>query len=202
MSSVEEAVAAIQAGKTAVLPTDTVYGLCASPYSERFVRGIYRLKGRGEAKPTALVAADLDWLFECVPELRGRAGVIAGTLLPGPYTLVLTNPARRYRWLAGARADTIGVRVPALDGAGGEVLRRVGAVAATSANLAGGSEPRRLEDVPAEIRDGVAATVDGGELPGTASTVIDFSGTEPVVLREGAASAAEAIERVAAALGG
>jgi L-threonylcarbamoyladenylate synthase len=200
MSSVEEAVAAIQSGKTAVLPTDTVYGLCASPYSERVVRGIYRLKGREDTKPTALVAADLEWLFECVPELRGRAGVIARALLPGPYTLVLTNPARRYRWLTGTRPDTIGVRVPALDGPGADVLRRVGAVAATSANLAGGAEPRRLDEVPAAIRAGAAAAVDGGELPGTASTVIDFSGPEPVVIREGAASSAQAIERVEQAL--
>jgi L-threonylcarbamoyladenylate synthase len=71
----------------------------------------------------------------------------------------------------------------------------LGAVAATSANLHDGPDPRRLEDVPAEIRGAVAA-LDGGELPGTPSTVIDFTGAEPRVLREGAASSEEAIRRV------
>jgi L-threonylcarbamoyladenylate synthase len=198
---IDEAVAAIQSGKPVVLPTDTVYGLAASPYSEISTRRVYKLKGRDEGKPSALVAADLDWLFECVPELRGRAGVIARALLPGPYTLILPNPARRFRWLTGTTPGAIGVRVPQVAGPGAEVLARVGAVMATSANAPGGPDPRRLEDVPAEIREGAAALVDAGALPGTPSTVLDFTGREPKVLREGAASSAEALERVAAALG-
>jgi L-threonylcarbamoyladenylate synthase len=197
---IDEAVAAIQSGKPVVLPTDTVYGLATSPYSESYARRVYRLKGRDETKPTALVAADLDWLFECVPELRGRAGVIARALLPGPYTLILPNPARRFRWLTGTTPGAIGVRVPELEGPGAEVLRRVGAVVATSANKPGGPDPCRLDEVPVEIREAAAALVDGGELPGTPSTVLDFTGAEPRVVREGAAPAAEALERAAAAL--
>jgi L-threonylcarbamoyladenylate synthase len=76
------------------------------------------------------------------------------------------------------------------------VLGRVGAVMATSANLAGGADPRRVEDVPAEIVTGCAAIVDGGELPGTPSTVLDLTGSEPRVLREGAVPADEALARV------
>ena len=86
-------------------------------------------------------------------------------LLPGPYTLVLPNPARRLPWLSGSRPDTIGVRVPDLAGPGAAVLEAVGAVAATSANVHGGTDPRRVADVPEEIRSAVAAIVDGGELP-------------------------------------
>ena len=91
------------------------------------------------------------------------------------------------------------MRVPELDGPGREVLDRVGALAATSANLAGGPEPRRLQDVPEAIR-AACVLVDGGELPGTPSTVLDFTGAEPRVVRDGAAPAAEALARVAAAL--
>ena len=69
---------------------------------------------------------------------------------------------------------------------------------ATSANRHSGRDPRRLEDVPREIRDGCAAEIDGGELPGVPSTVIDLTGTEPKILREGAVPAAEALERLAA----
>jgi L-threonylcarbamoyladenylate synthase len=200
MSSPDEAVAALGAGKTVVLPTDTVYGLCASAYREQPVRRIYKLKGRDEQKPIALLASDIDMLFECVPELRGRAGVIARALLPGPYTLILPNPARRFRWLAGAAPEAIGVRVPVLPAPSRAVLERVGAVAATSANLAEGCDPAAVEEVPEEIRAGSAAVVDVGRLPGTPSTVLDFTQADPRVVRAGAAAADEAFERVRAAL--
>lgn len=198
MGVVAEAVAAIQAGMPVVLPTDTVYGLCASPYREEPTLRVNRLKGRPESQPSALLCSDFDMLFECVPELRGRAGLIARALLPGPYTLVLPNPARRYRWLTGGRSDAIGIRVPQLAGDAADVMQRVGAVMATSANRHGEPDPRRLDEVPEEIRAGSGAVVDGGELPGTPSTVIDFTGPEPAVLREGAAAAAEALQRIAA----
>jgi L-threonylcarbamoyladenylate synthase len=198
--AVQLAVDAVRAGKTVILPTDTVYGLCASPYRSEPVERLYRLKGREPQQPTALIAADLDMLFECVPELRGRAGTIARALLPGPYTLILVNPARRYRWLTGPNPYAIGVRVPELPEAAAKVLSQVGAVAATSANAAGGVDPRRLDQVPEEMRAKAAAELDGGELPGTPSTVLDFTGSEPRVVREGAAPADEAIARVVAAL--
>ena len=196
MTDVDAAAAAIRAGRLAVVPTDTVYGLAASPHSEAPVRALYRAKGREELQPTALVAADLEQLLECVPELLGRAGTIARALLPGPYTLVLANPARRFPWLNGESPETIGVRVPDLHGVAKELLDSVGAVAATSANLPGGPDPRRVEDVPERLR-AAAVVLDGGELPGTASTVIDFTRAEPRVLREGAAPSDEALRLVA-----
>ena len=198
MGTIDEAVSAIRAGEPVILPTDTVYGLCATPYREEPIARLYRLKERPETVPSALLCSDLEMLFECVPELRGRSGVLARAILPGPYTLIFPNPARRFRWLNGLALDTIGVRVPALEGPGREVLEQVGAVAATSANRHRGLDPRRLEDVPAEIRKACGATVDGGELPGKPSTVIDLTGPEPHVVREGAGSAAEALERLAA----
>lgn len=194
---VDEAVEAIRSGKPVVLPTDTVYGLCATPYREDAVVQLYQLKRREGTQPIALMACDLDVLLGCVPELRGRAATLARALLPGPYTLVLPNPARRFAWLTGTRPETIGVRVPELKGDAAEVLAKVGAVAATSANLTGHPDPRRLEDVAEEVLAGCAVALDGGELPGTPSTVLDLTGPEPLVLREGAAGAEEALERLA-----
>src|SRR2546426_6861158 len=159
-----------------------------------------RLKGRDEAQPTAIVAASLDALLECVPELRGPSGVLTGALLPGPVTLILPNPAQRFRWLTGSRPDTIGVRVPLLPDAAAAVVEAVGAVAATSANLPGEPAPRRVDEVPVELRDRVGAIVDAGELPGVASTVVDCTGAEPVVVRDGAVPAADALERLRAVL--
>lgn len=196
MGTVDDAVAALQAGQPVVLPFDTVYGLCAMPYREEPVYRVYRLKGRPETMASAIVAAEVDMLFECLPELRGRSGVIARALLPAPLTLIFPNTARRFRWLTGLSPNTIGVRVPRLEGDTYDVLQRVGAVMATSANRHGGPEPRTLQDVPEEIRSKAGAVVDGGELPGVPSTVIDFTGAEPRVLREGAVPAAEALSRV------
>jgi L-threonylcarbamoyladenylate synthase len=135
-----------------------------------------------------------------LPELTDRAVLIARALLPGPYTLILPNPAHRYRWITGNAPETIGVRVPELPDQADRILAHVKCVVATSANLPGGPEPRRIEDIPRKLLERVAAVVDGGELPGTPSTVIDFTGAEPRVVREGAVPSADAIDRVAAAL--
>jgi L-threonylcarbamoyladenylate synthase len=191
-------VEALRAGEPVVLPFDTVYGLAAEPYREGSTRRLYELKGRPATQPTALVAADVDYLLECVPELRGRSATLARQLLPGPLTLVVPNPAGRFRWLTGANAETIGVRVPEFTGPGREVLERMGAVVATSANRPGEPDPRRLDEVPEEIRAGAAAVVDGGELPGAPSTVVDLTGDEPRILREGAVPAGEILRRLQA----
>jgi L-threonylcarbamoyladenylate synthase len=196
-----EAVDALRAGEPVILPTDTVYGLAVTAYRPEPTERMYELKGRDRSKPCALLAADLDMLSELMPELRGRAGVIARALLPGPYTLILPNPARRYRWITGPTPEAIGVRVPELPDLARSVVEAAGGLAATSANLSGGPDPRRVDEVPPEILEQVAAVVDAGPLPGTPSTVLDFTGAEPKVVREGAASVEEALARVRDALG-
>jgi len=196
----DEAITAIRAGRPVLLPTDTVYGLCTAADSEDAALAVYRLKGRLETQPTAILAASVDDLVLAIPELRDDSGTIVRTLLPGPFTLVLPNPARRFRWLAGTRVDAIGVRVPVLPEPARAVVSAVGAVLATSANDPGGPNPATLDDVPRRIRDGCAVELDLGPLPGTPSTVIDFTGTEPYVIREGVAPSGDALARVRAAL--
>jgi L-threonylcarbamoyladenylate synthase len=161
----ETAVAALRAGRAVILPTDTVYGLCALPGHEDV---LYELKGRDRSKPVALLAADVDTLVSVAP---GLDRAVLERYLPGPYTLVFGE---------------IGVRVPELPPAAAEVVREVGVVAATSANLTGGPDPRRVADVPEQIRAACGAIVDVGELPGVPSTVIDLASGEPRILRQGA----------------
>jgi L-threonylcarbamoyladenylate synthase len=197
---IDEAVAALRAGLPVVLPFDTVYGLAAEPYREEPSYRLYELKGREATQPSALVALDFDYLLECIPELRGRGASLARVLLPGPLTLILPNPGRRYRWITGSNPEAIGVRVPVLDGPGREVLAHLGALVATSANHPGGPDPRRLDEVPPDIRDGAGAAIDGGDLPGNPSTVVDLTGPEPQVLREGAVPAAEVLRRLDSAV--
>ncbi|MGH2838197.1 MAG: L-threonylcarbamoyladenylate synthase [Thermoleophilaceae bacterium] len=151
----------IRAGGIVLFPADTVYGLAVDPNNGEAIERMYALKGRPPEKKSALMYFSVD----DVPDLPEQAR----RLLPGPVTVVL--------------ADGRGIRVP--DGprlAGVPVLQ-------TSANPSGGDDPRRLEDVDPRIRHAVDLEIDGGELPGTSSTVVDLSGGEPRIVREGAVSA-------------
>lgn len=197
---IDEAIAALRAEQPVVLPFDTVYGLAAEPYREEATRRLYTLKGRAPEQPSALVACDFDYLLECLPELRGRAATLARPLLPGPLTLILPNPARRYPWITGTNPEAIGVRVPELDGPARDVLARLGALVATSANHPGEPDPRRLDEVPHDIREGAGAAIDGGELPGTPSTVVDLTGPEVRIVREGAVPTEHILRRLGAAV--
>jgi L-threonylcarbamoyladenylate synthase len=193
----ERLIAELYAGRPVVLPTDTVYGLAARA-TESAVDALYELKGRRPGQPTALLAASVEQLLDSVPELDEA---VLRALLPGPYTLVLANPARRYPWLAGEDEGAIGVRVPRLPEQAAAVVATVGCLAATSANDPGGPDPGTLDAVPQRIRDACAG-LDAGALPGTPSTVLDLTGIEPRVLREGAVPGEEAIARVRAVLAG
>ena len=195
MTEIEAAVVAIRTGGLAVIPTDTVYGLACDPYRREAVELLSGVKQRSADQPIALVAGSVEVLFDVLPELDGRARFVVGELLPGPYTLVMPDPRARFPWLSGSRPNTLGVRVPAVEGVARTVLEILGALAATSANLHGGRDPARIADVPPEIRT-VAALVDGGELPGTASTVLDLTSPEPAVLREGVVASADALAAV------
>ena len=185
----------VRAGGVALFPSDTVYGLAADPESEAGVGRLYALKGRPPERPSALMFFDLDLALATLGQLGARTRVALARLLPGPLTLVLPNPERRYPLAAGPRPDRLGVRVPALSPA----LDPLGAVSRpilqSSANRSGGRDARRLADVDAQIRGGVDVALDGGELPGTPSTVVDLAAYEDgggfQVLREGAVSSAE-----------
>ncbi len=163
----------------AVIPTDTVYGLVCDPTREAAMRRIYELKRRPPAKPAAVMFFALEPALESLDELGSRTRAALEALLPGPVTVLLANPERRFPLacdpLGSGSAGLLGLRVPALPSS----LALLGAVRApaaqSSANLSGGPDPRRLHDVPVELREGADLLLDGGELPGAASTVIDLS---------------------------
>jgi L-threonylcarbamoyladenylate synthase len=176
----------IAAGGVAVFPADTVYGLACDPTSREAIARLYALKGRPADKPAAVMFFSLQRALDALPELGPRTRGALAALLPGPVTLLLPNPLARYPLACGHDPWTLGLRVPAPG-----VLADVAvAVMQSSANVSGGADPRSLEAVDPAIRDGADLVVDGGTLPGTASTVIDLRaygshGTWDV-LREGA----------------
>ncbi len=159
----------ISSGGVAVFPTDTLYGIGCRPDDDGAVERVYRLKGRAADKPSAVMYFSMDELPPVGPSTR-RA---LERLLPGPVLVVLPGG--------------VGIRVPDLP----ELAGVRTPVLQTSANVSGGPDPARLSDVPEAIRAGADLVLDGGELPGTPSTVVDLSRYEAgewSVLREGAVS--------------
>ena len=178
----------ISVGGVAVFPADTVYGLACEPDLDDAVERLYRLKGRRPDKPAAVMFFQLDLALAALPELGDATREAVTRLLPGPLTLLLPNPARRFPLACGPDPTTLGLRVPeipALASVQWPVLQ-------SSANRAGGPDARTLAEVPEEIRRAADLVLDGGELPGTSSTVVDLRPFEAtgdwLIVREGAAA--------------
>jgi L-threonylcarbamoyladenylate synthase len=170
-----------------VFPSDTVYGLACDPENPAAVERLYALKRRPPDKAAAVMFFDLDAaLAELGHDLGARTSAALCRLLPGAVTLLLPNPARRFPLASRADPDTLGLRVidvPVLNGVPVAVLQ-------SSANLSGGADARRLGDVAEPIRAGADLAVDGGELPGIPSTVVDLRAYEQdgawSIVRQGA----------------
>ncbi len=177
-------------GGVALIPTDTVYGLATEPESEEGVRRIYALKGRPPGRPAAVMFFDLELALAALPELGARTRGALERLLPGGLTVLLPNPTRRYPLACGPDPERLGLRVPALEGPLAPLAGARWPVLQSSANRSGGTDARRYEDVDPHIRRGVDQALDGGELAGTPSTVVDLTAYEDDeahrVLREGA----------------
>jgi L-threonylcarbamoyladenylate synthase len=185
-------VAALHAGRTVAIPTDTVYGLACAAHDRVACEALLRAKGRSSGQPTAIVAGTVRGALDAVlPDLPEQARERVRRLLPGPLTLVLPNPGRRYRWLCGEQPERIGLRVPSLDARLAAAIDRVPALLLTSANVTGATPAVAFADLEA-VATMTAVALDGGTCPGgLPSTVVDVTGDEPELLREGPVALAE-----------
>ena len=181
-------VRAIRGGDLVLLPVDTVYGIACDPDDRAAVERLYRLKGRPADKPSALMAFALADALELAPDLGARTRAAVERLLPGPVGVLVPGPD----------GTTLGLRVPDLPWLAGSGL----VVLQSSANLAGEPDAARLADVPRSIREGCDLVLDGGELPGLPSTLVDLTALEADggwrIVREGLSGA----DAVGAALAG
>jgi L-threonylcarbamoyladenylate synthase len=177
-------------GGVAVVPTDTVYGLCCDPEDETAARRLYALKGRPSRRASAIMFFSLEPALAELQELRESERAALQVLLPGAVTVLLSNPGRRFTPACRKDPGTLGLRVPRLP----ERLAALGAVTRpvmqSSANISGETDAKALEEVPRSIIDGADLVLDGGELPGTPSTVVDLRDFDSErrwhILREGA----------------
>ena len=185
----------LRAGGVAVLPTDTVYGLACDPLQAAAVQRLHALKGRPAQQPAAVMFFDRGAALAALPELVGAELDAVTSLLPGPVTLLLRNRARRYPLAGAGDPDTLGLRVPRLDGALATLAQVASPLLQSSANPSGGADARRLDDVDPRLLRVADLVLDGGDLPGIASTVVDLRGLAAGeawrVVREGALPARE-----------
>jgi L-threonylcarbamoyladenylate synthase len=190
----------IAVGGIAVFPADTVYGLACEPDSKEAVQRLYMLKRRRPDKPAAVMFFALELALAALPELGPRTTAALRALLPGAVTLLVPNPAGRFPLACGPQRDLLGLRVPAWPPALAALGEVRWPVLQSSANAAGGPDARRLVDVPEYMRTHTDLVLDGGELPGTPSTVVDLRAFEAdgrwSVAREGAISVTEVAARL------
>ena len=177
----------ISGGGVALFPSDGLYGLACDPLDSNAITKIHRLKGRDDGKPSAVMYFSPLAIRELLGGLGPKTKAVASALLPGPVTLVVYNPQRRYPLACRQDPERLGIRL-----IGGPLAGTMSPVFQTSANLSGEPAPARFDNVPESIREGVDLAIDGGELPGLPSTVIDIASIDEDgswrILRDGAAS--------------
>lgn len=180
---IEAAVVAIRAGEVIGLPTDTVYGIGADPLDVGAVSRLFELKGRPEHKPVGLLVASVAQARQ-IGEIDDMAAALAGRYWPGALTLVVRPKVVLADWVGDGTLRTVGIRVPdhpvAVD-----LLAKTGPLAVTSANRSGGEEAMSDREARAIFGDGVAVYLEGTSPGGEASTVVDATGAELIVLRQG-----------------
>ena len=190
---VETASVVLKNGRVILFPTDTLYGLAADAFSDEAVDTIYAIKGRDEKKPIHCIAVDIA-MAEKYAEVTDDARLLFERLLPGGLTVILRK-RKNVRGGIARGIETIGIRIPHNDFCA-QLARAFGKpFTATSANVSGLAPKRSLSDILEQLGESaemIDLIIDAGELPPSApSTVVDLSGEEPLIVREGAIAAAD-----------
>lgn len=165
----------VSKGGVAIFPADTVYGVACDPDDADAARHMYEIKGRPQDKPAAVMFFSVTRLLDTLDELDADTRAAIVQLLPGPFTLVVPNPRGRYPAASAGLPEQMGLRVPALTGDLEPLTNVRIPVMQTSANLSGGPDAHTLQEVDPAVLAAVDLALDGGEVGGTASTVVDLT---------------------------
>jgi L-threonylcarbamoyladenylate synthase len=160
----------VAGGGVAVFPADGLYGLACDPLDAAAIARIHEIKGRDDGKPSAVLYFSPLAMRELVEGFGPRTREAVGALLPGPVTLVVANPQRRYPLACREDAERLGVRL--IDG---PLAGAMCPLFQTSANRSGESAPAAFEDIAAEVAGGADLVIDGATLTGSPSTVVDLT---------------------------
>ena len=183
LQSIQRALEILQAGGLVAFPTDTVYGVGALAFNGKAVESIYEAKDRPIEKAIPLLLGDLDDINKVAAKVPLMAKKLAERFWPGPLTIVV--PKHLSLPDAVSATNTVAVRVPNHVVAR-SVLRAAGPMAVTSANMSGQPSPSTAQEVFAQLNGRIALILDGGKTPGgVPSTLVDCTGSKPVVVREG-----------------
>ncbi|MEA2486121.1 MAG: L-threonylcarbamoyladenylate synthase [Actinomycetota bacterium] len=182
MSTIEEAVAALQAGDPIVMPTDTVYGVAGSFRAPGGVAAVFTAKGRPTDRPLPVLGGDIAALRD-VAVFHTAAEALAARFWPGPLTLVLARAPGFDVDLGGGAKDSVAVRIPRHDTAL-ELLHRTGPLAVSSANRSDEAPALTVQEAQTALGAVVDVYVDGGRLTGRPSTIVSLLG-EVTLIREG-----------------
>lgn len=173
----------LQAGGLVAFPTDTVYGVGALAFNNTAVEAIYTAKNRPVEKAIPILIGDAGELTKVASNVPDMAKKFASRFWPGPLTLIV--PKLPTLPEAVSATNTVAVRVPDHQIARA-LLRASGPMAVTSANISGQSNPATADEVFAQLGGRIALIIDGGPTPGgIPSTLVDCTGTNPIILREG-----------------
>lgn len=184
--AIQEAAKWILNGGIVAVPTDTLYGLAADPFSAGAIARIFAVKGRAAERALPLIAADAAQVAAHLGPLSAMAERMAARFWPGPLTLLVSAPASLARDVTGGTGK-VGVRVPANDVARAICVMAGRPVTATSANISGDAATADPDEVERTLGHRIDLLIDTGLTPGgAASTIVDATGAQPVLIRAGA----------------
>ena len=186
--AIQEAATCILHGGVVALPTDTLYGLAADPFSAAAVARVFEVKGRAADRALPLIAADAAQVAEHLGRLPPAGQRLADRFWPGPLTLLITAPQGLARGVTGGTGK-VGVRVPADAMARAICAEARRPITATSANASGEPATPDPDEVERTIGDRIDLLIDAGPTRGgSASTIVDVTGADPLLVRAGAIS--------------
>lgn len=194
MNTKNEAIAALKAGQLAILPTETVYGLFADATNQKAVQNLYAVKGRPTEKALNLNVSSYETILKFSQNQPIYLEKLVQNFLPGPLTIILQASEQVPEWIHIGKTS-VGFRMPNI-AVTQAIIKEIGVLVGPSANLTGAKSPRFFSDLTPEILENAAVALQDDSVYGLDTTIIDLTQSPAKILRQGAITKAEILEKV------